>query len=256
MLSKRNREARARIREHNPTKLARLALSRQATEVAERAAQLVPTVSDEWGHACEWLEPAVGTLQDAELLVKRAVVFERARGTTWEQIGDFLGITKQSAQAKYGPAVAEWEADLFAPYGLDDDGERFGRLSDLPGAVLEPEVYGPELDSWALRWRRHMEEREVETETPVTGNLPADALRDKVSVILAEARWASEHRQLGDLEYMAGYLEWKAGVYDALQAADDEPAPRGASSYAEIAAGARAHAAEMRAKLTEQETHQ
>ncbi|MEA5456644.1 helix-turn-helix domain-containing protein [Sinomonas sp. JGH33] len=46
---------------------------------------------------------AVGALhRQAELTEARYVALARERGWTWEQIGDALGVSRQSVHAKYG----------------------------------------------------------------------------------------------------------------------------------------------------------
>jgi hypothetical protein len=46
---------------------------------------------------------AVGALHRlAELTEARSVAAARERGWTWEQIGDALGVSRQSVHAKYG----------------------------------------------------------------------------------------------------------------------------------------------------------
>lgn len=46
---------------------------------------------------------AVGALHRlAERIEARAVRLARARGWSWEQIGDALGVSRQSIHAKYG----------------------------------------------------------------------------------------------------------------------------------------------------------
>lgn len=252
MTSKRNLEARARIRRHHPTALARLALSDQATEVAESGAALVATNSDDWGGPCNWLEVAVRALHDAEELVTRAVIYERARGTTWEEIGDQFGITKQSAQARYADDVARWEAALHAPFGPEDEGDRMA-LGNLPGAAYDPDKTGPSLDQWARDWRATFDPRAEQVENPVTGGLPELTVSQESSMVLAEAAWCAKNlRTLAkDYVYLADFHEWKAGVFER-QAAEAKGLHK--QGILDAAAGARALAEQYRAQITDSES--
>lgn len=246
MMSERNRKTRAVIRRHNPVALARLVLSDQAVDAAERAAALVTTDSDDWGEACTWLEMAVGARREAEDLVVRAVVFERQRGTTWEQIGDHLGITRQSAQARYGQAVTEWDDGLHAPYGAEDTGQ-LPRRPDLPDAACNPQKAGARLDTWSRTWNQGFETRLKDLERPVTGKLRALELRDEVGMVIAEARWSTGRplrAQDPGEEYLAEYEDWKASVYERIAATEGNN-----QDAADIAAGCRARAAERRARI-------
>ena len=245
MVSSRNLEARARVRRYPPVALARLALSYQATDLIDQAESSVRTNSDDWGHATEWLEPAVHALRSAEELVTRSVIFERARGTTWEQIGDFFGISKQSAEQRYGAAVKEWERALHSPYGLDDEDSTFGSLGYLPRAAARPDEVGPELDEWAETWRATFNPNSEKIEAPVTGGLRRLELRDEASMLIAETRWAMDNDLTRDDAYMADFLEWKADVTERMAAEN----PHGRKDALELVARTRTQAAARRAKL-------
>lgn len=217
MASRRNLEARARIRRHHPTALARLALSDQAVGAAVAAEDLVHTVNDGQGGPLYWLDRAVLALREAEELVTRAVIYERARGTTWEQIGEQFRITKQSAQARYNDDVARWEAGLHAPFGADDngDGKPNTRLT-VPNITYNyrPDDDGPHLDGWARD--RCVFPHNGYVERPVTGNLPELTVSQELGMIAAEEAWRAKNTSAlaGDYAYLADLHEWKAGVYE------------------------------------------
>ncbi|WP_329348934.1 hypothetical protein OG226_12245 [Streptomyces sp. NBC_01261] len=53
----------------------------------------------------------------AEALLEKAVIAERAKGTSWEVIGDILGgVSKSAAQKRWGSTVAKWrESNVVQP---------------------------------------------------------------------------------------------------------------------------------------------
>jgi len=53
---------------------------------------------------------AFAALKASELEVTRAVVAAREEGSSWENIGHVLGISKQAAHQKYSDIVAGWQA--------------------------------------------------------------------------------------------------------------------------------------------------
>lgn len=63
---------------------------------------------DELARSLELQDPAVGLRavgalhRLAEQLEARSVQLARERGWSWEQIGDALGVSRQSVHAKYG----------------------------------------------------------------------------------------------------------------------------------------------------------
>ncbi|MEY8037988.1 hypothetical protein [Saccharopolyspora cebuensis] len=50
---------------------------------------------------------AQSALQHAQALLRAPVVASHEQGITWQQIGDHLGISRQSAHERFGPAATE-----------------------------------------------------------------------------------------------------------------------------------------------------
>lgn len=128
--------------------LARLAVSQQAHELAERAGNALVPTSTEYAHAddAENVAIAFQLVEAARELLSRAVIEARERGISWETIGAEHGdITRQSAQERYGPALAEWHD------ALDRPTERSGPFlsSRLPDGLEQPERTAARLDAWA-----------------------------------------------------------------------------------------------------------
>ncbi|OHV29932.1 hypothetical protein BBK14_34065, partial [Parafrankia soli] len=132
-----------------PAVLARLSLSSAAAEAARVAGGLVPTSADGYGSPAGLVEYAQRLVSDAQEVLAAAVVAARARGTTWEEIGEALGISRQAAQERFRTRIADWERGLDVPY-LPGGG---GRILNpqLPDAATAPGEVAASLDTWVTR---------------------------------------------------------------------------------------------------------
>ena len=136
---------------HPRRALARLALSSAYREVAEFAAEGVPTVSDEYGDAYDYVDHAARLVSMAQDVLMRAVVYARERGGRWDDIAEALNLTTEQARDHYTAAIEQWEDALNRPW------ERSGRFlaSRMPDGTTEPDETAVDLDQWCLR---HLEE--------------------------------------------------------------------------------------------------
>lgn len=89
----------------------------------------------------ELLSQAAQLAEQAQLVVEKAVITERAKGTSWEVIGEILGgVSKSAAQKRWGTAVARWResADIdprkLPPFVPDDLAEFSVAYDELDGA--------------------------------------------------------------------------------------------------------------------------
>ncbi|TQE19272.1 hypothetical protein Sipo8835_39540 [Streptomyces ipomoeae] len=127
--------------------LARLALSYEAMEASELAKDVVATrydaVTGLGGRASE----AAGLVEAAARVLARAVVYERERGASWEQIAHYLEIDPAEAEARFAPELARWKEAFEVPYRLDDTGRK--RVPQLPTAAYDPLFAIRQLDTWA-----------------------------------------------------------------------------------------------------------
>ncbi|WP_406168758.1 hypothetical protein [Streptomyces sp. NBC_00996] len=86
--------------------LARLVLSEAARGVAGSARELVVTRHDTYcgpgGRAGE----AAQLVESAEWTLAWAVVYERERGSSWEEIAGYLGIAADEAEKRFAPGLA------------------------------------------------------------------------------------------------------------------------------------------------------
>jgi hypothetical protein len=154
--------------------LARLALSYAYREAAEFAAGGLPTVSDEFGDAYDYVDHAVRLLSMAQDIVARAVVYARERGGRWDDIAEALDLAAKQARAPYTAAVEQWEDALNRPW------ERSGRFlsSRMPDGTAEPDETAAALDQWCLRHldendgARHNARHDGTEDRMVSANLP------------------------------------------------------------------------------------
>lgn len=135
------------MRDFSRQALARLALSDQACTVAESAAGLVGTRNDVdtglGGHASQ----AQQLIEQAERCLVMAVVYDRERGSSWGEIGDYTGISADEAENRYASAIQERNSAFEEPYGPDASGRR--RIPRLPTAAYDPAWASNHLDRWA-----------------------------------------------------------------------------------------------------------
>jgi hypothetical protein len=73
------------------TALARLMVAHQQYELAVQAGAGVPTTADDYAEPGEMVAEVVKLADLAEAALTCAVVYERQKGTSWEQIGQALG---------------------------------------------------------------------------------------------------------------------------------------------------------------------
>ncbi|MFZ3494714.1 hypothetical protein ACODT5_16080 [Streptomyces sp. 5.8] len=169
--------------------LARLMLSAAHNDTAETALSRVATKDDFSGTVSpgDFVREATELIRLAEHAQRRAVIYERERGTSWEDIGEALGITKQSAHAKFAGHVNEWREPFGKPERRHPDGTADDRRIPYgaryaPGAAApasgSAEKTAANLDQ---RLRRH--DDWADQEHPVSGCLPRYSTQQMVLLI-------------------------------------------------------------------------
>jgi hypothetical protein len=141
-------------RPYPPKARARVALSMLARELADAARGMVPTYADRHAQGGDFVEEALRLRARADEILELAVVLERERGTTWEDIGAALGgegerRTRQTAEARFGGAVSRWKGALVTPWRPHSDGRSV--YCALPDGAEDPERWAAVLDEWTLR---------------------------------------------------------------------------------------------------------
>lgn len=90
----------------SPRDEARLSLSWYARVLSDGAADLVAVQPDAVPGAL--LHQALALRESLDTVIQCAAVAERERGTTWEQIAQSAGMTRQSAHEKWSSTVHSW----------------------------------------------------------------------------------------------------------------------------------------------------
>ncbi|MCX4902901.1 hypothetical protein [Streptomyces sp. NBC_00878] len=92
----------------SPRDESRVALALTLRQLVDAALDAVPVAPDP--APGDLLRAALQLQRRAEDVLREAVVAERERGTTWNQIGETAGITRQSAHEKWYADVHAWAA--------------------------------------------------------------------------------------------------------------------------------------------------
>lgn len=212
--------------------LARLVLSAELRDLADRAAAGVPAGSDSWSRLGEKVGAARTLVSMAEEVLARAVIYERARGATWETIADELDMKRQSAHERFRDAEREWQESLHEPFypAPPEWGVRNLRLHE---AAYEPTATGRRLDAWA--------EQRGQGEHAVTGGLPTLTTTEELGQVL-DAIFRQLSTATATADERADLLEAKAALLERVATEEGRP------DVAEMAAEARARATELRAE--------
>lgn len=212
---------------YSRTALARLVLSYELRELADRAAAGVPTGSDDAAEPGEEVGAALDLVQQAQEVLTRAVLFERAKGTSWEAIAEQMDVKRQSAHERYREAEQDWRDALHDPF------DAHGGLL-LPHAAYAPTEAGRSLDAWA-HGHGHGEHA-------VTDGLPTLDLLEEMNQVLEGLRHLYRDMHKGpDPVARLKLLERKAALLERIAVEEGRP------DAAEQAAETRARIAELRA---------
>ncbi|WP_369148981.1 hypothetical protein [Streptomyces sp. R44] len=127
--------------------LARLVLCDHAADVADGAAGLVATGNDPDSGPGGRVSQAFQLIELAERALVSAVTYERERGSSWAEIGQYLGIGPAEAEERFAADLDGWRGAFDVPYRLDDTGRT--RVPQLPTAAYDPAFACSRLDTWA-----------------------------------------------------------------------------------------------------------
>ncbi|WP_030691062.1 hypothetical protein [Streptomyces globisporus] len=127
--------------------LARLVLCDHAVAVADGAAALVATGNDPDTGPGGRVSQAFQLIELAERALVSAVTYERERGSSWAEIGRYLGIGPAEAEERFAADLDGWNTAFDVPYRLDDTGRK--RVPQLPTAAYDPVWACDRLDTWA-----------------------------------------------------------------------------------------------------------
>ncbi len=151
--------------------LARLDLSAQARLIADAAHSLAlvqPAERHDPTATTALIEKAEQLRDQADELIRRAVIAARERGASWQAIGDQLGVSRQAAEQRFSAAFDRRRNGLLHYTNADND---FRALA-------------AELDTWAAAHTPELDGRGQ----LVSGNLPATTEASR----LADLSWRTK----------------------------------------------------------------
>jgi hypothetical protein len=164
--------------------LGRLAFSQACRDLSDLARAHVATDADGYLRPGELLEDAGRLVAGAEQALRMAVVAERLRGASWAQIGETLGVTRQSAHERYAAREHELRQALLFP-------DRAGAAGApgwwaVPVGLEDPEPTALELDEWEMR---HRERTDPERgEAAVSAGLQPRRTLDETGAVIELAK--------------------------------------------------------------------
>src|ERR1022692_273767 len=202
----------------------RLALADQAADIADSARGMVTTYADGYVNAGEFVEMACRIAADARELLSLAVVYERRRGTSWEVVGETLGISRQAAHERYASIEKQVDTDVTECWLLGDD----PRFPGLPEAASDPGAGAVRLDRWVSDRMvstdplAHKDPADPARTHPVSGQLAPLSTLEHSSLVTAAAVLLSERRRRYGLggtrtrELELGFARRKVQLYERV----------------------------------------
>ncbi|QDN84396.1 hypothetical protein [Streptomyces sp. RLB3-6] len=211
---------------YTETALARLRLSEAYREAAEAAIAGVCT-ADDGGHFAgggSFIEDADRMVRLAEEIKRKAVIYERQLGTSWEEVGRALAITKQSAHKKFASEVEAWRAPLDKPARVRPDGtpddDRIPYGVRYAEGIPRPE-YGTaeetarDLDRW-LREHTSRADSWSDEERAASAGLPRHSTTSMLMLLGAVSRRLLEEQLVPDPRAEADLAERRVALYERL----------------------------------------
>jgi hypothetical protein len=174
----------------------RIALAHQAAKIVGEARGMVPTCTDNDAHGGELVAAAARIADDARELLALAVTYERRRGTSWEVIGETLGISRRSAYERFAAVEKRMDAELTERWLACDD----PWFTGLPEGAAGPAGTASRLDRWAGRHMQpadalaHKAADDPERARPVSHNLPPMDTLEHSEMVVAAADLIRERR--------------------------------------------------------------
>ncbi|MFJ2745390.1 hypothetical protein ACIO3O_37670 [Streptomyces sp. NPDC087440] len=213
----------------SPRDESRLHLADTALHTAHSATNLVPVDPD--APAGALLSQALLLAQAASTAVAAAVIAERERGTTWEELATAAGTTKQSAHQRWNQAVKSWSSlGRSAAMGTENySASNLARSLDGAFARIDPDgrtdAVSAGLDavrhphSTQAQEARRARARELHTRRK---DLERDVTRNKEHWIKKPANRLEHLKRAATSTAAADLYEQLAAVYDALVTAEPE----------------------------------
>ncbi|MEV7535374.1 hypothetical protein [Streptomyces hydrogenans] len=232
--------------------LARLMLSDAYREVAETALKRIGTADDSSSTVApgDFVREAAELVRLAEDVQRRAAIYERERRTSWEEIGEALGITRQSAHTKFAEHVKAWREPLENPERLHSDGTPDDRRIPY-GARYAPGSAAPAngsaektaglLDEWL---RRHADW--ADQEHPVSGGLPRRTTIEMVVRVVNAATRLRREQLVPDLQAEADLWDLSADLHEQMLRESERDETPLLADFHQSLVGSRARAKALR----------
>lgn len=144
--------------------VARVALGNHTEDVASRAVSLARLLGDDLAVAGDYVNAAWHIQHTAGDLVTAAVVAERVRGASWEDIAKACVMTAAKAEEQWGQAVAEWQGKSPAQNLYLRETGRYAKTADRfieSGRPYSPRNTAPKLLSAVLDAASEQTNRDV-----------------------------------------------------------------------------------------------
>ena len=210
--------------------LLRIAHSEACAELSDSARSSATTYADSFARGGDLVEQAERLVHAAQEVRLLAVVAERARGVSWETIGEALGgVSKQAAQKRFSERVEQLELDVLLPHREGPHAGAIGWTAG-PDAASRPDATLERLDAWAQRHHERSEGGKDVVDRLVSHGLrqrPARAVEfvgtvTKLATLLTQATGSFASRELppGVSERYARrrLLEVKLALFDTMRA--------------------------------------
>ncbi|MFF8387777.1 hypothetical protein ACF053_29625 [Streptomyces kanasensis] len=208
------------------TALARLMLSYALRETAECALGGMATGDDASStvRPGDYIREAARLMRLAEDVQRWAAIYERERGTSWEEIGEALGITRQSAHTRFAEHVKKWRAPLDQPDKLLPDGtpddERIPYGARYAPGHPRP-YYGTAEDTARVldNWLRHHggpTDHWTDQEHPVSGGLPRHSTTSMLLLADGASHRLLQDQLVPDPQAQADLCDHRVALYERL----------------------------------------
>lgn len=230
----------------------RVAISEQAAELSDSTRAMVATYADAYRSPGDTVEEAARILADARELLALAVAYERRRGTSWETVGETLGVSRQAAHERYAGIERQLDDEMVLCWLAGDDPRYVG----LPAGAAAPADRAASLDRWVIDRLQPgdplygKDPDDPERARPVSAGLQKmdtlehSAMSIAAGVLLAKRRAAGLPIPPGA---EPGHDRRKVELYERMLAEHPDPTGADAEQLRDVLAGVRARIAEREA---------
>jgi hypothetical protein len=143
-------DRRCALKPSTPAQRLRVAFAEAAAQVSDYTRALVTEgIGEEDSRPGEYIVFARRARAHVNELVQRAVMLERARGASWEEIAAALGHPVEWVRDEYEPAYERWLVEGGAPWQLEDVEGR--RVDSQPPPPSVAQTTRARLRRWAAR---------------------------------------------------------------------------------------------------------